>query len=84
MSDQIPTRSVAPGLVVGGENPQVAAPDKLLIVHFEQRIRRRQELRMKYNLQSIRMATDELASNLYLGSAIPQPPRTLLNKATSL
>ena len=46
------TWSVSPGLVVGGEHPQVTAPDKLLVVHLEQRVGGGEELWVEYDLQS--------------------------------
>ena len=44
------TWCVAPRLIVGGEDPKVAATDKLLVVHREQGARGGEELRMKNNL----------------------------------
>lgn len=45
------TRSVAPWLIVGREDSQVTASDKLLIVQAKQRIGWVQELRMEDNLR---------------------------------
>ena len=50
MPDAELTWCIAPRLIVGGEDPKVAATDKFLIVHREQRARRRQELRVKNHL----------------------------------
>lgn len=50
MPDAELTWCVAPRLIVGGEDPKVAATDKLFIVHGEQGARRGQELRVKNHL----------------------------------
>ena len=50
MPDAELTWYVAPRLIVGGEDPKVAATDKFLIVHREQRDRRGQELRVENHL----------------------------------
>lgn len=44
------TRRVAPRLIVGGEDPKVAATDELLIVHGQQGAGGGQELRVENNL----------------------------------
>lgn len=46
----VPTRCVAPGFIVRREDTQMAAPDKLIIVHTQQRVGGIEELRVKYNL----------------------------------
>ena len=45
-------RSVAPGLIVGGENPQVTSLHKLLVVHLEEWVRGGEKLWVEHNLQS--------------------------------
>jgi len=49
-----PTGRVAPGLVVGGEDPQVAAAHKLLVVHGQQGAGGGQELRVEDDLNTQR------------------------------
>lgn len=44
------TGRVAPGLIVGGEDPKVTATDKLFIVHWEERACGREELWVKNHL----------------------------------
>lgn len=62
------TRSVAPGFVVGREDAQVTTPDKLLVVHAEQRVCRRQELwvedDLKTTVPSDETSDEDVASDL--------------------
>ena len=45
------TWCVAPGLIVGGENPKMAPSNKLAVVHAKQGISWGEELGMKDNLE---------------------------------
>lgn len=46
------TRCVAPWFIVGREHSKVAATDKIVIVHWQQRAGGWQELRVEYNLRT--------------------------------
>ena len=49
------TWSVAPGLVVTGEDSKMAATDKVLIVQAKQRVGGVEELRMEDNLSHVKV-----------------------------
>jgi len=63
---------VTPGLVVRGEDTQVAATDELLVVDSEQGIGRREELRMEDHLDTlwVYIILDLTFKHLYLCSII--------------
>lgn len=51
-SPPVLTWCVAPGLIVGGEDPKVTAADKFLIIHGEERACGRKEFWVKNHLST--------------------------------
>ena len=54
------TWRIPPWLVVGREHAKMAAPHKLLVVHWQHGIRRRQELRMEDDLDAVVVVVVEM------------------------